>query len=140
MNPKIARKIVLFSICSLSFIGSAMPQQNNDAPVAGTVTLGVAVEQLDIVAMGWRASKLLHANVYNETNEKIGKIGDLIVAPDGSLSVAIVDVGGFLKMGTHHVAVPVQHFSQVTPKIILPGATKDALKQLPEFKYNKSKS
>jgi len=137
MNPKIASKIVLFSFCSLSLIGSALPQQNDTAPVAGAVTLGVAVEQVDVVAMGWRASKLLHANVYNETNEKIGKIGDLIVAPDGSLSVAIVDVGGFLKMGTHRVAVPVQNFSQVTPKIILPGATKDALKQLPEFRYNK---
>jgi hypothetical protein len=40
-------------------------------------------------------------------------------------------------MGTHRVAVPVQNFSQVTPKIILPGATKDALKQLPEFRYTK---
>lgn len=137
MNSKIASRIVLFSFCSLSLIGGALSQQNGTAPVAGAVTLGVAVEQVDVVAMGWRASKLLNANVYNETNEKVGKIGDLIVAPDGSLSVAIVDVGGFLKMGTHRVAVPVQNFSQVTPKIILPGATKDALKQLPEFRYTK---
>jgi sporulation protein YlmC with PRC-barrel domain len=138
MNLGIARKIVCLSICSLSFIGSAMPQENDTAPVAGGVTLG-AVE-FDVIATGWRASKLIHSSVYNDTNEKIGKIGDLIVAPDGSLSVAIVDVGGFLNMGTHHVAIPVQNFSQVNPKIILPGATKDALKQMPEFRYNKSKS
>jgi hypothetical protein len=94
MNSKIASRIVLFSFCSLSLIGGALSQQNDTAPVAAAVTLGVAVEQVDVVAMGWRASKLLNANVYNETNEKIGKIGDLIVAPDGSLSVAIVDVGG----------------------------------------------
>jgi len=36
-----------------------------------------------------------------------------------------------------HVAIPVQQFSQVTPKIVLPGASKDALKQLPEFTYSK---
>ena len=138
MNPSIRRKALLFAICSLSLISSALPQQQDDtAPVAGSVTLGVAVAQLDVVANGWRASKLIRANVYNDSNQKIGKVGDLIVAPDGTLSVAIIDVGGFLGMGKHHVAIPVQQFSQVTPKIILPGATKDSLKQLPEFKYSK---
>ena len=136
MNPDTARKAVLFTFCSLALIGSAMPQQTN-APVAGKVTLGVAVEQVDIVANGWRASKLLHASVYNDSNQKIGKVGDLIIAPDGTLSVAIIDVGGFLGIGRHHVATPVQQFTQVTPKIILPGATKDSLKQLPEFTYSK---
>ena len=137
MSPNITRKAVLFAFCSLALIGSAMSQQNNDAPVAGTVTIGVPVWQLDIIANGWRASKLLGASVYNDSDEKIGKIGDLIVAPDGTLSVAIIDVGGFLGIGTHHVAIPVQEFSQVTPKIILPGASKDMLKQVAEFKYNK---
>ena len=137
MNLNLGKKAVLFAICSLALIGSAMPQQNDDAPVAGAVTLGVAVEQVDVVAKGWRASKLLRASVYNDSDQRIGKVGDLIIAPDGSLSVAIVDVGGFLGLGTHHVAIPIEQFSQVTPKIILPGATKDALKQLPEFKYSK---
>ena len=137
MNLNLGKKAVLFAICSLALIGRAMPQQNDDAPVAGAVTLGVAVEQVDVVANGWRASKLLRASVYNDSDQRIGKVGDLIIAPDGSLSVAIVDVGGFLGLGTHHVAIPVEQFSQVTPKIILPGATKDALKQLPEFKYSK---
>ena len=137
MNPNITRKAVLFIFCSVALMVSAIAQQTN-APVAGKVTLGVAVAQLDVVANGWRASKLIHANVYNDSNQKIGKVGDLIVAPDGTLSVAIVDVGGFLGIGKHHVAIPVQQFSQVTPKIILPGATKDTLKQMPEFKYSKS--
>jgi len=137
MNLNLVKKAVLFAICSLALIDSAMPQQNDDAPVAGAVTLGVAVEQVEVVAKGWRASKLLRASVYNDSDQRIGKVGDLIIAPDGSLSVAIVDVGGFLGMGTHHVAIPIENFTQVTPKIILPGATKDALKQVPEFKYSK---
>jgi hypothetical protein len=40
-------------------------------------------------------------------------------------------------MGTHRVAIPVQQFNQVTPKIVLPGATKDSLKEVPEFRYSK---
>ncbi|HUL94058.1 MAG TPA: PRC-barrel domain-containing protein [Burkholderiales bacterium] len=133
MNRSVIGKAVLFAICGILPMG-AMSQGTNP-PVAGGVTLAVA--QLDVIANGWRASKLMHASVYNESGQKIGSIRDLIVAPDGSISVAIVDVGGFLGMGKHHVAVPVQSFTQVTPpKIVLPGATKDSLKAMPEFKFS----
>jgi hypothetical protein len=40
-------------------------------------------------------------------------------------------------MATHRVAIPVQHFQQMAPKAILPGANKEALKKLPEFEYAK---
>ena len=105
------------------------------APVAGKVTLGVAVAEEAIVATGWRASKLLHATVYNDQNQKIGKIDDFVVSPDGALTVAVVDVGGFLGLGAHKVAIPVKQLGEVAPKVVLKGATKEALKALPEFKY-----
>lgn len=108
-----------------------------DAPVAGKATLGVTVTEAQLVATGWRASKMIHADVYNEKNEKIGRVDDLIVAPDGSLSTAIIDVGGFLGMAAHRVAIPIQQFKQMAPKAILVGANKDALKKLPEFEYAK---
>src|SRR5258705_12449866 len=103
-------------------------------PRCRSVTL--AVGQLDVIANGWRASKLIRANVYNDTDQKIGSIRDLIVAPDGTVSVAIVDVGGFLGVGRHHVAIPVQFFTQVTPRIVLSGATKESLKAMPEFRFS----
>ena len=78
--------------------GTAIGQQtDNSAPVAGRTTLGTT--QMDVIAEGWRASKLIGASVYNDSNQKVGKIGDLIIAPDGSISVAILDVGGFLGLG-----------------------------------------
>jgi|SRR5215471_7958157 len=110
-------------------------------PIAGGVVLGVEVRELAIVATGYRMSKLLKSAVYNEKNEKIGKAEEFIVRTDGTLSYAIIDVGGFLKIGTHRVAIPVNQFSEVTPgRLLLPGATKDALKQMPEFKYAKSQT
>jgi sporulation protein YlmC with PRC-barrel domain len=109
-----------------------------DAPIAGKTTLGVTVTEAQLVATGWRASKLIHADVYNDKNEKIGRVDDLIVAPNGSLSVAIIDVGGFLGMAAHRVAIPIQQFKQMAPKAILVGANKEALKKLPEFEYAKS--
>jgi len=53
------------------------------------------------------------------------------------VSYAIVGVGGFLGMGERDVAVPVSRFKQQMGKIVLKGATKDALKAAPEFKYAK---
>ncbi len=128
---------VLFAVTATVFPAGPAIGQQPEAPVAGAVPLGVSVTQTQLVAKGWRASKLVHTDVYNEKNEKIGRIDDLIVAPDGSLSVAIIDVGGFLGIAAHRVAIPVQRFKQITPKMILDGASKDTLSKLPEFQYAK---
>ena len=54
----------------------------------------------------WRASKLAGVDVYNEANEKIGDINDVILDKSGKADKVILGVGGFLGMGEHYVAVP----------------------------------
>jgi hypothetical protein len=146
MKRTIAGKLIAASVVGLALAGGLAAQQPaNQAtaanvpaanvPIAGKATLGVAVAEEAIVATGWRASKLMHADVYNDQNQKIGRIDDFVVTPDGKLSVAVVDVGGFLGLGAHKVAIPVEQFGQVAPKVTLKGATKETLKALPEFKY-----
>ena len=54
---------------------------------------------------GWRASKLAGVDVYNEANEKIGDINDVILDKSGKVSNVILGVGGFLGMSEHYVAV-----------------------------------
>lgn len=54
----------------------------------------------------WRASKLVGVNVYNEANEKIGDISDVILSDSGKVASVVLGVGGFLGMGEHYVAVP----------------------------------
>ena len=53
----------------------------------------------------WRASKLVGVNVYNDANEKIGDINDVILDKSGKVENVILGVGGFLGMGEHYVAV-----------------------------------
>jgi len=53
----------------------------------------------------WRASKLMGLNVYNEANEKLGDINELIVDKDGKVNAVVIGVGGFLGMGEHDIAV-----------------------------------
>jgi hypothetical protein len=108
------------------------------AGVAGSSTIGVAVEELKAVALGWSAKKqILDKDVYNDSNEKVGKVEDLIIAPDKAVSYGIVGVGGFLGIDRHDVAIPAGQFKLEGNKLMLPGATKEALKGLPKFEYAK---
>jgi sporulation protein YlmC with PRC-barrel domain len=105
------------------------------APVAGVVTLGTTMEVTQAIAVGHRASKLIGTPVYNEQEERIGSIDDLIISPDRAVSFAVVSVGGFLGLGGRLVAIPVEQLREEKDRLILPGATKEALTKLPEFKY-----
>lgn len=106
-------------------------------PIAGKIPLGLTIAETDLVATGWRGSKLIRAGVRNDKGESIGKVDDVIVAPNGSVSVVVIEVGGFLGIGGHLVAIPMRQL-QLSPteaKLTLPGASKATLKALPEFKY-----
>jgi hypothetical protein len=84
---------------------------------------------------GYRTSKVVGSTVVNEANETVGTIDDLIVTPSEKVPFAVLSVGGFLGMGTKYVVVPYSSLTVRDKKMILPGATKDSLKALPEFKY-----
>jgi sporulation protein YlmC with PRC-barrel domain len=54
----------------------------------------------------WRASKLVGLNIYNDNNESVGSINDLLTDKSGNIKAVIIGVGGFLGVGEHLVAVP----------------------------------
>lgn len=115
---------------------AAAPQA--PAQVAGHTALGVSVTELDAIIKGVSVRKqVLGKPVYNESNEKVGNVRDLIVTPENAVSFAIVGAGGFIGVGRHDVAIPVNQFKYDQGKITLPGATKDAIKAMPEFRYER---
>jgi sporulation protein YlmC with PRC-barrel domain len=65
----------------------------------------------------WRASKLIGLNVYNDNNEKIGSIEELIVDKSAKVDDVILGVGGFLGMGEHYVAVPMEKLKWVNEPV-----------------------
>jgi sporulation protein YlmC with PRC-barrel domain len=106
--------------------------------VSPATAADVRVVEVDVVAVadGYRASKLHGAAVVNSNNDKIGTIDDLVVGKDRVL-FAIVQVGGFLGLGSRLIAVPYTSL-QINgdgSRVVLPGATKEQLEHLPEFKY-----
>lgn len=125
--------ILACAVAAAVLSGAALAQ-----PIAGTATIGITATEVQAVATGWSLKKsILGKSVYNEEGKSIGKIDDVIVAPDSSISYAIVGAGGFLGLGKHDVAIPVKNFKVENKKITLPGATKDVLKALPKFEYAK---
>jgi sporulation protein YlmC with PRC-barrel domain len=54
----------------------------------------------------WRSSKLIGVNVYNDNNDKIGDVNELVVDKSGKIDEVVLGVGGFLGVGEHYVAVP----------------------------------
>jgi len=121
----------------------------------------------------WQSSKLIHLNVYNAQNEKIGDIKELMLKKDGNIETIVIGVGGFLGMGAHDVAVKFSEVKWVDepvssstsssntnaprptattgtgnttarsdakrtyPDHAVYNATKDQLKAMPQFDYNK---
>jgi len=54
----------------------------------------------------WRTSKVVGLSVYNDENQSIGSINDLLTDKNGNIKAAVISVGGFLGVGAHLVAVP----------------------------------
>ena len=74
----------------------------------------------------WRASKLVGVDVYNEANEKIGDINDVILDKSGKVANVIIGVGGFLGMGEHDVAVAFDKLKWVNEPVRSTVATTNA--------------
>ena len=53
----------------------------------------------------WRTSKVVGLRVYNDSNESIGSINDLLTDRSGNIKAAVIGVGGFLGVGSHLVAI-----------------------------------
>jgi sporulation protein YlmC with PRC-barrel domain len=89
-----------------------------------------------VAARGYRVSKLIGTGVTNDKNEKIGTLDDIVIGQNRDL-FAVLQVGGFLGINAHLIAIPYQSLvvAEDGKKVELPGASRDELKKLAEFRY-----
>jgi hypothetical protein len=169
MNIKqlLAAGVAVFMLSGFSFAQNAPrsgapsnpPPSTTTNPPPSTTTNPAphaANAQQQSAAGLWRASRLHGIDVYNEQNEKIGDVDDVLMDKDGKAKLAVLGVGGFLGLGEHNVAVnfsdlkfsdqPVKGNSTTAsntssstknnyPDHAVFNATKDQLKAMPQFKY-----
>lgn len=83
-----------------------------------------------------RASKVVGASVYNDQNQSVGSIDDVLMSDsDHKANTAVISVGGFLGMGGKLVSVPFDQLKIENNKIVMPGATKASLEGMPAYHY-----
>ena len=87
------------------------------------------------LAMAIALAMLAGKPVFSEAGEKIGKVQDLIIAPEHALSYVIVGAGGFIGIGRHDVAVPVAQIEERTNRLVMSGATRESISAMPTFGY-----
>jgi hypothetical protein len=139
-----------FGIASLIIaVSPVLAQQSPDQPKAAATTtspdptgmpknpdLTVATVKLQ---GGSRISKLIGSAVYNDQNEKIGSLDDLIMKDGNRIVMGVVSVGGFLGMGNKLVAISYDQLhleaDKDQTKITMPGASKESLSAMPTFTY-----
>lgn len=135
LNPK-GKSTMKHSIAYLAGAAIIVATLANPAFAQGTPqTVGLTTVDPASLATGYRTSKVVGSTVYNEANEAIGTVDDLIVTPTNKVPFAVLSVGGFLGIGTTYVVVPSSALEVTDKRILLRGATRNSLKALTPFKY-----
>lgn len=177
---QIGSKLLMSGLLAAAVAGPAWAQSSpstppSTPPAATTMTAPRATGDL------WRTSKLMGLDVYNDQNEKLGDISEVLIDKSGSVKGVVIGVGGFLGMGEHNIMVEMNKLKFVDQPMrtssststtggtgtttgaatgtsrpattttttssssnghkwypdhaVLSGASKDQLKNMPEFKY-----
>ncbi|WP_438278671.1 PRC-barrel domain-containing protein [Nitrobacter sp.] len=94
---------------TVALIGSALLATTAVAQTPGGTTNTMSAPAATSSESGyhgdWRSSKMIGLNVYNDSNEKLGSISDMLMDKSGKINAAVIGVGGFLGVGEHLVAV-----------------------------------
>ena len=84
-----------------------------------------------------RSSKLVGSNVYDEHNNSIGSIDDILLSQTDHAPNVVLSVGGFLGIGNKLIEVRYNKLKiNNDGHVILPGATKDSLKAMTGYHYD----
>jgi sporulation protein YlmC with PRC-barrel domain len=101
MKKLIAAALLSAAVFSAPAYAQTAQPTDRAAPAATT-----AGSQEKMMLKGnWRASKLMGLDVYNDANDKLGEINELILDKNGKVNAVVIGVGGFLGMGEHDIAV-----------------------------------
>src|SRR4051812_4445783 len=93
---------LLASIALVPALAQSNPPANTQQPAATAAPASTATKAQGDV---WRASKLKGLNVYNDQNEKLGDINEILLDKSGKVEGVVIGVGGFLGMGEHDIKV-----------------------------------
>jgi sporulation protein YlmC with PRC-barrel domain len=121
-----------------SSMGAGMTGTRPDrtAQATSTTAVGSPATRYTTADGQMRVGKIVGASVYNDQDQSIGSVDDVLMSPDNKANTAVISVGGFLGMGSKLVSVPFDQLKVGNDRIVMPGATKASLNGMPAYKYN----
>jgi sporulation protein YlmC with PRC-barrel domain len=88
-----------------------------------------------------RTSEVIGSSVYNEKNDKLGSVSDILLDKSGKATQAVISVGGVLGVGAKLVAVPYDKLTfsdkvdSKTARVMMSGTDENALNGMPTFHF-----
>jgi sporulation protein YlmC with PRC-barrel domain len=115
MKPRFALAFASVALLSLPALAqtSTAPTNNHPSTSAQSSQQNTKPPLYQMKPGEWRATKLTGLNVYDSQNNKIGDINELLIGQDGKIEAVVVGIGGFLGMGEHNVAIPMNEVKWV---------------------------
>ena len=107
----------LFATVAFAQTSTTTTDRANMTPAAGSSFHG-----------DWRTSKVVGLSVYNDNNENVGSINDLLTDKSGNIKAAVISAGGVLGVGAHLVAVPFDKIKFVNEPVAYTGPNTGAAK------------
>ena len=105
------KKHIALALIGTSLTALPVLAQQSNAPNTNAQANRANQNRAMVLKQGeWRGSKLTGLTVYNNNDERVGDINELIIGQDGKIEAVVIGVGGFLGIGEHNVALP---FDQV---------------------------
>jgi sporulation protein YlmC with PRC-barrel domain len=115
-------KSIVAGLAGTALLATAAFAQSPTATTDKAPTAATATTVSTTASGQWRTSKMDGLKVYNEANENIGTINDLLMDKSGAIKIAVIGVGGFLGVGEHLVAVPYEKLKFVNEAVAYTGA------------------
>lgn len=104
-------KYMATALLGTALIGGAAFAQTATPPAspstAASPSAAASSSAMNAISLkdNWRASKLVGLAVYNDANEKLGDISEVLVDKSGKINAVVIGIGGFLGVGQHDIAV-----------------------------------
>jgi hypothetical protein len=126
--------IAAVALCAL------VPALAQDAAPSPGVLRATGVYPIRQDASQWLGSNLIGAKVLSASNERIGRIANLVVNDDGAVEAAVISIGGVFGIGAKEVAVTYKSLNIVRNRAsdgiahVVLAATRNDLRQAADFK------
>lgn len=126
MRSKLLLGGLLASVMAFPVLAQQSPAPAPAAPAA-TPAPAVRPQTTTTAPMAtagqWRASKLIGLNVYNDQNEKLGDINEILLDQSGKVTGVVIGVGGFLGMGESEILVTMDKLKFVNEPVRMSATT-----------------